>query len=107
MTIDLIEQYGTRVIDGIAVEDIINHGEAMTHGISVPAAGGRITLYLDCIRNIFSPSKSYYKMNEASDCSFCRRAMGYEGTIDCLECFKFCINHREIKKQKLIIKAPL
>jgi hypothetical protein len=107
MEIDMIEAYGTRVIEGIPIQSITTSGREIPHGIAIEDKTTGVTKYLHCVRSFFLPSQSYYKVNEASDCSFCRKAMDYNGPPTCLSCFQYCANNREIKKQRLIIKPPL
>ncbi len=125
-TIDLIDRYGARNIEGADRGDIRRAlsgrysedsresqpvfvlGDNTQQGASlVHVATGR-KIVLGCVREYFEPKKDYFKLNSKSECSFVQRALELPNPEyrhkHCALCMVQCLDYQhKIKPTKLRI----
>jgi hypothetical protein len=122
MTIDLIDEYGYRNIEGADRGDIYRaltgripnenqgKGQAFTvdYGTKIASlvhvATGRKVRF-GCMHEYFEPKEDYYNLNSKSECAFVQKALGLPSPgRDCVFCLRLCLESKlKIKPKKLRI----
>lgn len=111
-TVDLIESYGTRNIEGIDKDDIRDAIKGMANTFKMEdnrcilhVPSGKSIRFL-CVQKYFEPAKEYYRINDTDSCQFIQKAMDVKGVGEnaCNECLLSCIeNGRKIKHCKISV----
>lgn len=97
--VDLIHDFPEQVIEGVDIHDIrmalmgsAKQFQYTDHNTIIHIPTGK-RIILDCVQKYFLPPKSYYRLDNKSECSFIRHAMGGIPAGSCRKCFLFCLDH--------------